>query len=354
VFVRNGGVWSQQAYVKASNSQGGIGFGLGDVFGVSMALSGDGDTLAVGAVFEDSSATGIDGNQADESAMDAGAVYVFVRDGVGWSQQAYVKSSNTEAGDVFGQSVALSGDGDTLAVGAPSEDGSATGIDGNQADNSAIASGAAYVFVRDGADWSQQAYIKASNTDAQDWFGGSVALSGDGDTLVVGAQGEGSSATGIDGDQADNSIVSAGAAYVFVRDGVDWSQQAYVKASNPDYAEDVFGFSVALSGDGNTLAVNAPYEDSNATGIDGNQDNQSTNAGAVYVFVRDGVDWSQQAYVKASNTYGDDNFGHRAVSLSENGDTLAVGAQLEDSNATGIGGDQADNSTIQSGAVYLY
>ena len=104
----------------------------------------DGDTLAVGAIQEDSSATGINGDQADNSASDSGAVYVFTRDASGvWSQQAYVKASNTEARDFFG-SVAV--DGDTLAVGANVEDSSATGIDGDQADNSAAGSGAAYVF----------------------------------------------------------------------------------------------------------------------------------------------------------------------------------------------------------------
>src|SRR5690606_19867542 len=100
--------------------------------------------------------------------------------------------------------------------------------------------------------WSQQAYIKASNTDAGDWFGFGVALSGDGNTLAVSANSEDSNATGIDGDQADNSAPDAGAVYVFVRDGqAQWSQQAYIKASNAE-ADDGFGYSVALSRDGNT------------------------------------------------------------------------------------------------------
>jgi len=103
--------------------------GAGDEFGVSVALSGD--TLAVGVPFEDSAAIGIDGDQSDNSAADAGAVYVFTRDAAGvWSQQDYVKASNTDAGDEFGLGVALSGD--TLAVGAYLEDSAATGIDGAQ------------------------------------------------------------------------------------------------------------------------------------------------------------------------------------------------------------------------------
>ena len=99
-------------YFKASNT------GADDLFGHSIALSADGNTLAVGAVYEDSAATGIGGNQADNSAIDSGAVYVFTRAGSSWSQQAYFKASNTDAGDGFGDSLALPSDASTLAVGA--------------------------------------------------------------------------------------------------------------------------------------------------------------------------------------------------------------------------------------------
>jgi hypothetical protein len=138
-----------------------------------------------------------------------------VRSGTLWSQQAYLKASNTNAGDRFGQSVAVAGD--TVVVGAPLEASAATGVNGNQADNSAAFAGAAYVFVRSGTLWSQQAYLKASNMDADDDFGVSVAISGD--TVVVAADGEGSAATGVDGNQADNSAALAGAAYVFTGQG---------------------------------------------------------------------------------------------------------------------------------------
>jgi hypothetical protein len=111
-----------------------------------VALSGDGSTLAVGAWLEDSAATASGGAQADNRARDSGAVYVFRRSGAAWSQEAYVKASNTGAGDHFGSSVALSGDGSTLAVGAYLEDSAATGSGGDQADNSTENSGAVYVF----------------------------------------------------------------------------------------------------------------------------------------------------------------------------------------------------------------
>jgi len=347
VFTRTSGVWSQQAYVKASNT------GAIDDFGWSVALSSDGNTLAVGADTEDSAATGIGGNQADKSAGNSGAVYVFTRTSGVWSQQAYVKASNTGANDEFGYSVALSGDGNTLAVGALVEDSAATGIGGNQADNSAAFSGAVYVFTRTSGVWSQQAYVKASNTGGSDFFGWSVALSSDGNTLAVGAVSEASAATGIGGSQADNSALQSGAVYVFTRTSGVWSQQAYVKASNTG-GGDLFGASVALSSDGNTLAVGATGEDSAATGIGGSQaDNSAPPSGAVYVFTRTSGVWSQQAYVKASNTGAFDAFGS-SVDLSSDGNTLAVGAAGESSNATGIGGNQADNSAGSAGAVYVY
>ena len=353
VYTRgSSGVWSQQSYVKASNT------GADDRFGGSVSLSSDGSTLAVGALGEASAAVGVGGTQNDNSAAEAGAVYVYTRDSSGvWSQQSYVKASNTGADDRFGGSVSLSSDGSTLAVGAGGEASTATDIGGTQADNSAADAGAVYVYTRDSSGvWSQQAYVKASNTGADDRFGGSVSLSSNGNTLAVGAQYEDSAATGIGGTQADNSAAEAGAVYVYTRDSSDtWAQQAYVKASNTD-ADDFFGHRVALSSDGNTLAISAWGEFSTATGIGGNQaDNGAENAGAVYVYTRDSTGvWTHHAYVKAGNTGGEDHFGAGGMALSLDGSTLAVGAWGEDSAATGIGGNQADNSAENAGAVYLY
>src|SRR6266850_2374091 len=138
-------------YVKASNTE------ADDLFGFSIALSGDGNTLAVGAANEDSSSTGID-STPNESAAQSGAVYVYKRTAGNWSQQAYVKASNAGAGDTFGTSVALSSDGNTLAVGAPSEASSSTGIDSTP-NESAAQSGAVYVYKRTAGNWSQQAYV---------------------------------------------------------------------------------------------------------------------------------------------------------------------------------------------------
>jgi hypothetical protein len=193
--------------VKASNAE------AFDNFGNNVAISGD--TMVISAMEEDSSATGVGGNQADNSAAVSGAVYVFTRTGGVWTQQAYLKASNAETGDFFGFSLALSGD--TLVVGAPAEDSNATGVGGTQIDNSAIDSGAVYVFTRTGVIWTQQAYLKASNAETGDFFGSSLALSGD--TLVVGTGQEGSNATGVGGNQADNSAAGSGGGLCVHADG---------------------------------------------------------------------------------------------------------------------------------------
>ncbi len=403
--------WSPKsiAYIKASNAK------KDDQFGLTVALSGDGNTMAVGATAEDSAAKGINGNQADHSALNSGAVYVFTRSGGNWVQQAYVKASNAKASDQFGTSLALSGDGNTLVVGATGESSSATGVNGNQSDTSMAGAGAVYVFTRSGTTWSQQAYVKASNTGEKedgDQFGYSVAISSDGNTLATGAVAEKSAATGINGDQSNKAADGAGAVYVFTRTGSTWAQQAYVKPWNTTARGALFGYSVGLSGNGDTMAVGTYDEDrgkgavyvftrtgatwaqqnrltaSNAEGgdslgcsiaisDDGNTvvagafdedsllrgiqpPNEGSNdaasdvsTGAAYVFVRTGTAWTQQAFIKATNTRLNDQFAW-ALALSRDGDTLAVGSHLEDSGATGLNGDQEDASAEDSGAVYVY
>jgi hypothetical protein len=325
----------QSGHLKALNG------GAWDAFGRTLAI--DGDALAVGAPEEDSAANGVNNNflENDDSTNNSGAVYVMVRTNGAWSQQAYIKASTPGIDDYFGTSVALSGD--TLVVGAPGEDSASRGVNAPQGNNDALNSGAAYVFARVNGVWVQQAYLKASNSEPNDLFGSCVAISGD--TLVVGAPGEDSMASGINGDQTNNSEENSGAVYVFTRANGAWSQQAYVKASTPD-ADDVFGSSVAFSGD--TLAVGALGEDSNSAANPFN--NEASNSGAVYVYVRIQKSWMLQAYVKASNPEAGDSFG---FSVALDRDTLAVGAIFEDSNATGVDGDQGTNGLGNSGAVYL-
>jgi len=327
----------QSAYIKASNT------GQADLFGFSIAI--DGDVLAVAAENEASNATGVDGEQDDETARFSGAVYVYRNTEMGWVQEAYVKASNTQTPDQFGHALVLQGD--LMAVTAINESSDATGVNGNQGNNNASFSGAVYIFHRINGQWIQEAYLKASNTEAQDGFGWSLSL--DGNRLAVGSLLEDSGALGVNGDESDNSAPNSGAVYLFERTNGEWVQTDYIKASNTG-AEDQFGYQVALQG--GTLAVSSRFEDSASVGIDGNQsDNSAVDSGAVYVYTLEEGQWLQQAYIKASNTDPDDQFGQ---SLAMHNGQLLVGAYLEDSISTGINGDQSNNSLSESGAAYVF
>ncbi|MBL9132998.1 MAG: hypothetical protein JNG86_17445 [Verrucomicrobiaceae bacterium] len=332
VFVRSGGVWTQQAYLKAHQVTG------GDIFGWSVSVLGG--TVVVGAINEDSSTTGVD-SSPNESALNVGAAYVFVRNGTNWTQQGYLKAHQVNGGDQFGYSVAVSGD--TVVVGTPSEDSSTTGVNSTR-NESASGAGAAYVFVRSGGVWTQQAYLKAHQVNLDDQFGYSVAVSGD--TVVVGARGEASSTTGINS-TPNESASGAGAAYVFVRNGATWTQQAYLKAHQVN-VDDHFGYSVSVADD--TVAVGAWQEDSSTTGGNTRPNENAKDAGAAYVFVRSGTNWMQQAYLKAHQVNDDDWFG-RSVSVS--GDTVIVGADNEDSNTTG-NNSTPNESASGAGATYVF
>ena len=359
-----GSVLRQTAYIKSSNTGFGDEFGGGGtLLGNAVALSADGMTLAIGAPYESSGAGGIGGDQEDESVYGAGAVYVYVRDGGGWRQQAYVKASNPGLTDNFGYMIALSEDGGTMAVAAPYEASAATGIDGDQSDDSIPQAGAVYVFGRSGDAWAQQVYIKASNTGEAsvgnelgdgDQFGFGLALSADGTTLAVGAISEDSGATGADADQSDNSALSAGAVYLYSRSGDSWAQQAYLKSSNPG-AGDLFGYSVALSADGGVLAATAYDEDGSLAGTNEVQDDEVFGTGALYIFSRDGGDWTQQAYLKPSNSERNDAFGV-AVAISADGRTVVGTALDEDGMTTGVNSTPQPDMEINlsTGAVYLY
>jgi hypothetical protein len=337
VFKRSGSTWSQEAYLKPSNTQ------AGDHYGYRVAV--DGDTVVVGARYESSNATGVNGDDSNDLASDSGAAYVYKRSGTTWTQEAYLKASNTDNEDHFGSRVDI--DGDTIIVSARSEDSNATGVNGDDTDDSAGESGAVYVFKRSGSTWSQEAYLKASNTAGTNYFGIDIAI--DADTIVIGAHGEDSDSTGVNGDDTNSGANNSGAAYVFKRSGTTWTQEAYLKASNAE-ADDNFGVGVAVSGD--TIVVGSRYESSSATGVNGDDtDNSSSDSGAAYVFKRSGTTWTQEAYLKASNTASDERFGF-AVGVS--GDTIVVGAYQEDSSATGINGDDTDNSAGESGAAYIF
>src|SRR5688572_32059173 len=361
VFTRSGSAWSQQAYIKASNTgRKGVGDDVeGDQFGFSISVSADGRTLAVGAVSEDSNATGVNGAQDNDAAASAGAVYLFARTGDAWVQQAYLKSGNNEAGDLFGYGVALSDNGSALAVAGYDEDGSGKGVN-TADDNGNNGTGAIYAFDRRGGTWRQTGYFKGSRSQRNDALGYTVAISGDGNTIAAGTAEEsclngGINPPGCDIDTfpPDLAAGSVGAVYIWTRRGDTWAEQAFIKASNPDL-EDWFAVRIALNGDGGRLFVGAPMEDSAAKSVNGPQDDDSAeDSGAAYLYDRTGTTWRQLAYIKASNTDAYDEFGS-SVAISHDGRTVAAGARMENSAARGINGNQNDNEAGQSGAAYVF
>lgn len=342
LYVNSGSSWQSQAYIKSSNSN------LVDSFGFSVSLNSDGTTLLVGAPGESSSAQSINGDETDNTGSLSGAAYVFELRNNQWAQTAYLKSTNSDKLDSFGYDVALSEDGLTAVVGSPGEDSNATSINGNEIDNSSDNSGAAYVFVHNGTTWTQDYYLKASNSDSEDQFGHSVDVNSDGTVIAIGAFNEASDSE-INGNESDNSASGAGAAYLFYKSQAGWQQEDYIKAVNSD-ASDHFGYDVQLSSNGKALVVGAPNEASSSQGLDGDvQLNDASAAGAVYLFTDVEGTWQQTEYIKSRNTDAGDGFGS-AIAISGDGNTLIVGAKDEASD----GSDFNDNSSSGSGAAYIY
>lgn len=340
VFRKSGNNWVQEAYLKnpVANQT--------DNFGGTVSISGD--TIVVGASKESSNETGVKNGPlggANNLSNGSGAAYVFKRTGNTWAQEAFLKGSATNSSDLFGCSVAISGD--TIVVGANQEDSSEANVKNGasgSADNTLQNSGAAYVFKRTGSLWVQEAYLKASEPGAGDYFGDTVAISGE--TIVIGAQYE---------ENPMDISINSGAAYVFRRSGANWAQEAYLKSSgislNP-----YFGLSVAISDD--TIVIGADGDDSNETGVrngvHGALNLLSTESGAAYVFKRTGTIWTQEAYLKAENISKYDTFGSR-VAIS--GDTILISAPPEASFETGVtngSGGGIDNSLVSSGAAYVF
>ncbi len=323
LYERIDGVWSFHSFLKASNTD------AGDAFGAEVVI--DGDLLAISATGESSNATGINGDEANNDAMNSGAVYIFRLEGDTWVQEAYLKASNSDTNDRFGTALAL--DGDTLVVGAPDDEGANT------------ETGSAYVFVRSAGVWTEQARLNAAIWGNRDDFGTAVAI--DGDTIVVGAPNEDGSATGVNG-AVNNDGNNAGAAYVFTRSGATWSETAYLKASNTD-PEDRFGSAVTISG--NTIAVGSVHERGSIGGINPVSNNDILRTGAVYVFVEKGAGWEPEATIKAAYPTLNDEFGNQ-VELS--GDLLVVASYKESGASSGIDGDETTDGSASSGAVYLF
>lgn len=349
-----------------------------DFFGAAIALSNDGTTLAVGAPGKDGGNT---------SLLQMGAVYIYRFNETAWVQQAVLTPSSGNQNSRFGSALALSQDGDTLAVGAAWEsrreaeksgavylfsrnegawgkpvrlptgtggteelcgysvtlsgDGTVLGVgcprddSGNAAtptDDSATDSGGVYIYTRNKGDWQQHSFLKPEVITERAGFGGAITLTTDGTTIAVGAD-------GYNGQE--------GAVYLFTRNQTDgrWQQENPVLRPSHPQKDALFGSSVALSSDGSMLAVGAPQE--------GTGTNDTVHRGAVYLFSRSEERWIQQARILATNGERHDEFG-TSLGFGRNGALLAVGAPFEDSSATGINGNQQDDRATNSGAVYLY
>jgi len=277
IFKYNDTSWIEQAKINASDAA------LADYFGNSVSISGD--YAVVGAIGK------------DERGENSGSAYIFKRNGTSWSEQAKINASDGAAADSFGHSVSISGD--YVVVGAIGDNDRGT------------SSGSAYIFMRNGTSWSEQAKINASDGEEGDSFGHSVSISGD--YVIVGAIGK------------DESGKNSGSAYIFKRDNTLWIEQAKINAS--DAAQyDNFGNSVSISGD--YAVVGAYYNDE-----------RGENSGSAYIFKRDETSWNEQAKINANDAAVADYFGH---SVSISGEYTVVGA---------IGDDDRGSS---SGSAYIF
>lgn len=275
VWVRSSGVWSQQAYLEASDGVG------NERFGESVAISSDGNTAIVGA--------------REQGLSDRGAAYIYTRSGSTWTEEQKIEAPVPTSNEWFGQSVSISNDGNTVAVGAPGRD--SQGLDG-----------AVYIFTRTAGTWTLQDTLVASDAAANDKFGDSVALSGNGDNVIIGATRETTAGS-----------PQAGAAYIFTRSGSTWTEEQKIIGSTVN-AQDQFGYAVAMSDDGNSAVVTAPI----------------AGSGRAFFFTRTAGSWSEEEILSGSGQFG------RSVGMSGDGNTLVVGAPFEDTT-------QPD-----SGALYVY
>ena len=292
VFSRVDSSWIEAGRLTASDGEG------EDEFGGSVAISGD--YAIVGAPYHD-----VGGYRGY-----AGAAYVFVLVDSSWIEAGRLTASDGEEWDEFGGSVAISGD--YAIVGAPYQ---------------SEAAGAAYIFKREGSLWVEQLKLTRSDPESWDLFGCSVAI--DGDYAIVGARFKANDEVGGYGGNGGSGLY-AGAAYVFKREGSNWTEETKLTPSNAKSSAN-FGASVSVSGD--YTIVGAPHHDVEGAGYEG----------AVYIFRREGSAWVEQTALIGSHPEAYANFG-TSVSISD--DYAIAGAPRADA---GEYGGYAD-----AGAAYVF
>ncbi len=287
IYTGKGRNWKEQAEIVAKDRVV-EGEAVGGGFGWVVSISG-GIGRSAGANVAIVGAPG-----TNDAGDNSGSAYIFVPGEHTWKQQAKLVSADAARGDAFGSAVSI--DRSTAIVGASKDDDAGTN------------SGSAYIFVREGVVWKQQAKLVPSDLRGSDDFGGAVYIQGS--TVVVGAK-----------SHTHGGVKTAGAAYIFARNGERWVEQA--KLTAPDAASrDGFGFSVAISG--NTVVVGAPSHDT-----DGKAD-----AGAAYIYELDGNTWKQQVKLISDDTGKRHKFGY---GVEANGNTIIIGAPGDDDVAPGAG-----------------
>ncbi len=290
VFVRPAAGWSSVTQAAVLTASDGAAF---DQLGYAIAISGDGSTVVAGPFQKQ---IGSNANQ--------GAAYVFVKPAAGWTsatQTARLTASGGAAGDYLGESLAVSADGSSVVAGAYLRTVS-----------SRLAQGAAYVFVKPASGWvngTEAATLTASDGASNDYFGYSVAVSGDGSTVAVGADGK---------DIGGNP--NQGGVYLFVEPASGWANATETAAmvATDGTAGGLLGWSIAISGDGSTVAA----------GARGTEVGPNVNQGKAYVFVRPASGWmggGEAAEFTASDGGENDNLGN-AVAISSDGTTVVAGA----------------------------
>ena len=294
IFVRSGTSWSQQQKLTASDAYEGA------QFGYNVDINADGTYVAIGAPYDQST--------------NLGAVYVFTRSGSTWSQQQKLTASNAGSQDKLGFGTRISDDGDYIIACAPYEDTTASDV------------GMAYIFTRSGSTWSQQANFQTSDAQLEDRLGFGADMSGDGNYAIVGTSWE-------DGGSGD-PIDRAGAAYIYLRSGTSWAQQAKLVASDAG-ATDSFGYACAISTDGSFAIVGAAFED-------GGAGDPKTFHGAAYVYSRDGTTWTQVRKLDAGGLLDDRDYLGQAVDISGDGSVAFAAARGDDENGS------------ESGAAYFF
>src|SRR6056300_136083 len=296
IFTKSGGSWDTGTKILEPGAEPHAQFGF------SVNISSDGNTAIVGALLENGSPSA--------PVTDSGAAYIFTRTNGSWDTGTTIRAPDPGQDDRFGQSVALSSDGNTAIVGAFYDDGPPS--------EPVSQTGAAYIFTRTSGSWDTGTKIVATNQQSYDVFGGSVSISGDGNTAIVGAYGDGGT--------------YKGAAYIFTKSNGSWDTGTKITAPG-GATQDAFGIGVALSSDGNTAIVGAYLEDGTSPDV-------NFNSGAVYIFTRTSGSWDTATKTVTSDPGPTSGFGI-SVSLSDDGNTFIAGAYREEAGA-------------ETGAAYIF